>query len=195
VRPPRLLDRHEIARQVERLAGEIAAEHPDGVILVGVLKGALIFLADLARAIAGLNAEVEVEIDFIAISRYAPDSGRVRILKDLDADIAGRDVVLVEDMVDTGLTVAYLLAQLADRRPRRLEVCTLLDRPVRRIVPLAVRYRGLEIPDVYVLGYGLHYADLYRNLPEVWEADRRLVQADPGAYVGALYGRRWPATG
>jgi len=186
VTPPRLLDTQELARQVERLASEITADHPDGVVLVGVLKGSLIFLADLARAVT----DIDVEVDFIAISRYAPDSGRVRILKDLDADIMGRDVVLVEDMVDTGLTAAYLLAQLAGRAPRRLEVCTLLDRPGRRIVPLTVRYRGLSIENVYVLGYGLHYADLYRNLPEVYVADQHLVQADPEAYVAELYGRR-----
>jgi hypoxanthine phosphoribosyltransferase len=179
-----MLERADLARIVERLGAEIAADHPDGVVLVGVLKGALIFLSDLARAIRG----VDVWIDFMAISRFAPDSGRVRILKDVDLDLEGRDVVVVEDMVDTGLTANYLCRQLAARGPRRLEVCTLLDRPVRRIVPLDVRYRGVEIPDVFVLGYGLHLAELYRNLDAVYEADRRVVQADPGAYVGALYG-------
>jgi hypoxanthine phosphoribosyltransferase len=179
-----MLERADLARIVERLGAEIAADHPDGVVLVGVLKGALIFLSDLARAIRG----VDVWIDFMAISRFAPDSGRVRILKDVDLDLEGRDVVVVEDMVDTGLTANYLCRQLAARAPRRLEVCTLLDRPVRRIVPLDVRYRGVEIPDVFVLGYGLHLAELYRNLDAVYEADRRVVQADPGAYVGALYG-------
>jgi hypoxanthine phosphoribosyltransferase len=153
-------------------------------VLVGILKGALVFLADLARAVQG----VDVAVDFLAISRYAPDSGRVRILMDLDLDISGRDVVLVEDMVDTGLTLAYLLRHVTEREPRRVEVCTLLDRPVRRIVPLDVRYVGQEIDDVFVLGYGLHFADLYRNLPFVVTADRRLVLEHPAAYVGALYG-------
>jgi hypoxanthine phosphoribosyltransferase len=179
-----MLEGADLALIVERLGGEIAADHPDGVVLVGVLKGALIFLSDLARAIRC----VDVRIDFMAISRFAPDSGRVRILKDVELDLEGRDVVVVEDMVDTGLTANYLCRQLAARGPRRLEVCTLLDRPVRRIVPLDVRYRGVEIPDVFVLGYGLHLAELYRNLDAVYEADRRVVQADPGAYVGALYG-------
>jgi hypoxanthine phosphoribosyltransferase len=132
---------------------------------------------------------IEVTLDFLAISRYAPDSGRVRILKDLDVDVAGRDVVLVEDMVDTGLTLAYLLGHVRERGPGRVEVCTLLDRPVRRIVPLTVRYVGREIPDVFALGYGLHYADLYRNVPYVVEADRELVRERADAYVGALYGR------
>jgi len=184
--PTPLLGRAELARIVERLGAEIAADHPDGVVLIGVLKGSVIFLADLARAIHG----IDVVIDFIAISRFAPDSGRVRILKDIELDLAGRDVVVVEDMVDTGLTANYLCRQIAERNPRRLDVCTLLDRPVRRIVPIDVRYRGAEIPDVFVLGYGLHLAELYRNLDEVYDADRRVVQADPGAYVDALYGGR-----
>lgn len=173
---------------MERLGAEIAADHPDGVVLIGVLKGALIFLSDLARAIRG----IDVTMDFIAISRFAPDSGRVRILKDIELDLTGRDVVLVEDMVDTGLTANYLCRQIAGRGARRLDVCTLLDRPVRRIVPLDVRYRGVEIPDVFVLGYGLHLAELYRNLDQVYEADRRVVQADPGAYVEVLYGGAAP---
>jgi hypoxanthine phosphoribosyltransferase len=183
--PPRILDRQGLASIVERLGAQIAADHPDGVVVVGVLKGALIFTADLVRAIQG----IDVEVDFMAISRFAPDTGRVRILKDVDVDLAGRDVLLVEDLVDTGLTATYLRAQLAARGPRRLELCTLLDRPVRRIVPLDVRYVGVEIPDVFVVGYGLHLVDLYRNLGEVFEADRRVVQEDPAAYVGALYGR------
>lgn len=182
--PTTLLDEAAIQECVARVAAEIAADHPDGVILVGVLKGALIFLADLARALSG----VEVAVDFIAISRYAPDSGRVRILHDVGLDLTGRDVVLVEDLVDTGLTIAYLLEHLRARGPRELDVCALLDRSARRIVPLRVRYVGTVIPDVFVLGYGLHLADLYRNVPRVVEADRHIVQYDPGAYVGALYG-------
>ena len=182
--PPVLADRDALARHVERIAGQIATDHPDGVVLVGILKGALIFLADLARAIR----DVAVTVDFLAISRYAPDSGRVRILKDLDVDVEGRDVVLVEDLVDTGLTLAYLLAHVRERSPRALDVCTLLDRPARRIVPQTVRYVGQEIPDVFVLGYGLHHADLYRNVPYIVEADRRVVLERPAAYVDALYG-------
>ena len=180
-----LLSSADIAARVAALATRIEADHPDGVVLVGVLKGALIFLADLARAIR----RVPIEVDFIAISRYAPDSGRVRILKDLEADVAGRDVIVVEDIVDTGLTLSYLIRQLESRAPRRVDVCTLLDRPVRRIVPLDVRYRGEEIDDVFVLGYGLHHADLFRNLGDVVEADRRALRRDPGALVTALYGR------
>ena len=182
--PTVLLSQTALADHVEGLGRRIAADHPDGVVLVGVLKGALVFLADLARAIP----DIDVTVDFLAISRYAPDSGRVRILMDLELDIEGRDVVLVEDMVDTGLTLAYLLRHLAERKPRRVDVCTLLDRPVRRIVPLEVRYAGEEIGDVFVLGYGLHHADLYRNLPFVVTADRGVVAEHPEAYVEALYG-------
>jgi hypoxanthine phosphoribosyltransferase len=182
--PTVLVDRNTLARHVERIADQIATDHPEGVVLVGILKGALIFLADLARAIS----DVDVTVDFLAISRYAPDSGRVRILKDLDVDVEGRDVVLVEDLVDTGLTLAYLLAHVRERSPRALDVCTLLDRPARRIVPQPVRYVGQEIPDVFVLGYGLHHADLYRNVPYIVEADRRVVVDRPAAYVDALYG-------
>jgi hypoxanthine phosphoribosyltransferase len=183
--PPTVLaDRQAIAAHVDRIARRIAADHPDGVVLVGVLKGALIFLADLARAIT----DIDVTVDFLAISRYAPDSGRVRILKDLDVDVEGRDVVLVEDLVDTGLTLAYLLSHVRERAPRSVDVCTLLDRPVRRIVPLTVRYVGEEIEDVFVLGYGLHHVDLYRNVPYIVEADRRVVLERPAAYVNVLYG-------
>lgn len=152
--------------------------------MVGVLKGALLFLADLVRAIP----EVPVEVDFIAISRFAPDSGRVRITQDVQIDIGGRDVVIVEDIVDTGLTLAYLSAQLKARGPRRLDVCALLDRESRRIVPETVRYRGVVLEDGFVLGYGLHYRDLYRNLPFVAVGERDEVRERPDVYVSDLYG-------
>jgi hypoxanthine phosphoribosyltransferase len=181
--PATLLDESAIQECVERVAAEITADHPDGVVLVGVLKGALIFLADLVRAIS----DIEVAVDFIAISRYAPDSGRVRILHDAGLDLSGRDVILVEDLVDTGLTIAYLFEHLRARGPRGLDVCTMLDRPARRIVPLEVRYVGAVIPDVFVLGYGLHQADLYRNLPRVVAADLAVLRENPAAYLATLY--------
>jgi hypoxanthine phosphoribosyltransferase len=183
--PAVVLDADAIAQHVQRLGREIANDHPDGVLLVGVLKGSLIFVSDLARAIPDIN----VELDFISISRFAPDSGRVRILHDLSRDITGRDVVLVEDIVDTGLTLAYLTTQLSERGPRRLLTCALLDRPARRIVPQELRYRGVELDDEYVLGYGLHVRDLYRNLPYVVAADRDVVLTSPDAYVEHLYRR------
>ena len=187
--PAVLLDESAIATQVGRLGCEIAADHPGGVLLIGVLKGALIFLADLARAVP----DIDVEIDFISISRFAPDTGRVKILHDVEADITGRDVVLVEDIVDTGLTLAYLVGQLEARGPRRLATCAMLDRPGRRIVPQALDYRGFELADQYVLGYGLHLRDLYRNVPRVVEADRNVVLATPEAYVDELYRQDRPA--
>jgi hypoxanthine phosphoribosyltransferase len=174
-----LLTRDQLGETVTRLAAEITAAHPDGVTLVGVLKGALIFLADLVRAMG----DIDVQVDFLAISRYAPDSGRVRIVQDLSIDCAGRDVVLVEDLVDTGLTLAYLLQYVRGRGAREVEVCALLDRRARRIVPLEPRYVGAEVPDVWVLGYGLHVDERYRNLPFVIEADRTLTLADPDAYL------------
>jgi hypoxanthine phosphoribosyltransferase len=178
-----LLDADAVAEQVCRLGAEIAADHPDGVVVVGVLKGALLFVADLVRKIQG----IPIEVDFISISRFAPDSGRVKILQDISTDISGRDVVVVEDMVDTGLTLAYLLGQLGGRGPRNLSACTLLDRPTRRIVPHDLRYRGLELEDEFVLGYGLHARDLYRNLPFIAVGDRDVVAETPDAYVAQLY--------
>jgi hypoxanthine phosphoribosyltransferase len=178
-----LLDAPTIQKHVERLGREIAADHPDGVVVVGVLKGALLFLADLVRAIPG----VEVTVDFMSISRFAPDSGRVRILHDVETDLTGRDVVIVEDIVDTGLTLAYLMGQLSARAPRRLSACALLDRPLRRIVPQQVHYRGVELAGEYVLGYGLHVRDLYRNLPYIVTADPDVLVSEPDAYVADVY--------
>jgi hypoxanthine phosphoribosyltransferase len=174
----------ELAEIVARLAAEIDGDHPDGVVLIGVLKGSLFFLADLARAVT-----VPCEVDFMAISHFAPDSGRVRIVKDLEGDIAGRNVVVVEDVVDTGLTLSYLLGQLASRNPASLEVCALLDRSRRRIVPLPTRYCGAVIDDEFMLGYGLDYGERYRNHPGLVVGDLRVLERDPNAYVSNLYGR------
>jgi hypoxanthine phosphoribosyltransferase len=178
-----VLDAETLQAHVARLGAEIAADHPEGVVLVGVLKGALIFLSDLARAIL----DVPVEIDFMSISRFAPDSGRVKILYDVQTDLTGRDVVVVEDVVDTGLTLAYLMTQLHERGPRQLSACALLDRPSRRIVPQPVRYRGVEVGEAFLLGYGLHYRDAYRNLPFIFEGDREVVNSRPMVYVAELY--------
>ncbi len=169
---------------VGRLGAEISAAHPAGVLLVAVLKGSVPFLADLARAVA-----VPVEVDFLAISAYAPDTGRVRLVKDLDLDIAGRDVVLVEDIVDTGLTLTYLLGELARRGPRSLEACALLDRAGRRIVPTPVRFVGFTVGDEYVVGYGMDFGERYRNLDLVAAADLAALRADRDAHVADFYAR------
>ena len=166
------------------MAAEISASATDGVVLVAVLKGSIPFLSDLVRRLT-----IVPVIDFMAISAYAPETGRVRIVKDLDMDISGRDVILVEDIVDTGLTLHYLLAELARRNPRSLEACTLLDRTSRRIIPTPVRYRGFEIGDEFVLGYGLDFAQRYRNLDRVVLGDVAVLQEDPDAYVPSLYRR------
>jgi hypoxanthine phosphoribosyltransferase len=178
-----MVDAGAIAATVAGLGAAISADFPDGVLLIAVLNGSVMFLADLARTLT-----VPVDIEFIAISHYAPDSGRVRIVKDVDVDIAGRDVVLVEDIVDTGLTLTYLLNQLRAREPRRLEVCALLDRARRRIVPLTVRYAGLPVEDEFVLGYGLDFAQQYRNVRSLVVGDLRDLRDDPRVYVPELYG-------
>ncbi len=165
------------------MAAEISDAHADGVVLVAVLKGSVPFLADMVRALT-----IVPIVDFMAISTYAPESGRVRIVKDLDIDVSDRDVVLVEDIVDTGLTLHYLLAELGRRGPRSIQACTLLDRTSRRIIPTPVDYRGFEIGDEFVLGYGLDFAQRYRNLDRVVVADLAVLRDDPDAYVGALYG-------
>jgi hypoxanthine phosphoribosyltransferase len=127
------------------------------------------------------------ELDFLAISRYQEGTGRVRILKDLDVDVCGRDVVLVEDIVDTGLTLTYILGELRRRQPRSLEVCALFDKAVRRIVPTPVRFVGFEIPDVFVLGFGLDFAERYRNLDRVVAGDLSALRERPDAHVRALF--------
>ncbi len=125
------------------------------------------FLADLARAVRAVAPQLLPLVDFMAISAYAPDTGRVRIVKDLDLDISGRAVVVVEDIVDTGLTLQYLLELLGSRGPASLEVCALLAKPDELRADVTVRYKGFDIPSVFVVGYGLDYAERYRNLPFV----------------------------
>lgn len=180
--PAPLISSDELRAGVERLARELSEAYDDGVVLVAVLKGSLPFLADLVRGLTILPV-----IDFLAISAYAEGTGRVRLVKDLEVDLYGRDVVLVEDVVDTGLTLTYLLGELRRRQPRSLEVCALLDRTAQRIVPTPVRFRGFEIAGEFVLGYGLDYAERYRNLDRVVTADLDLLRDDPDAYVSALF--------
>jgi hypoxanthine phosphoribosyltransferase len=188
--PARVLyERGEVRRVVRRLAGELDERYPDGVVLVSVLKGSVIFLSDLARAV-----RVPAAVDFLAISTYEPDSGRVRIVKDLDTDIGGRHVVLVEDIIDTGLTVGFLLGELRRRQPASLAVCTLLDKAARRILPLPIDFVGFEVPDVFVLGYGLDFAGRYRNLELLAAGDMEVLARDPDAYVPQLYPASAPAS-
>lgn len=161
-----LLTAEQIRERVRELGAQITADYAGRPpVLIGVLKGSLLFMADLARAI-----DLPVAVDFMSITSYgvagAP-SGVVRILKDLDESITGRDVILVEDIIDTGLTLTYLLATLRARAPASLEVCGLLDKTVRRIIEVPIRYRGFDIPDEFVIGYGLDHGGLYRNLTQI----------------------------
>ncbi|HUA12101.1 MAG TPA: hypoxanthine phosphoribosyltransferase [Solirubrobacteraceae bacterium] len=156
----------QLQQRVAQLAREISADYAGRpLLLVGVLKGAVFFLSDLMRHI-----DIPVEVDFMAVASYGSatdSSGVVRILKDLDAAIEDRDVLIVEDIVDSGLTLQYLLRNLGARNPRSLEVCALLTKPERRKVDLPTRYVGFEIPDRFVIGYGLDHEERHRNLPFV----------------------------
>ena len=159
-----LISAEDLSARVGELGRQIRDDYAGRApILVGVLKGAVVFLADLMRAIAA-----PCECDFIAVSSYGAStrsSGIVRLTKDLSASIEGRDVLIVEDIVDTGRTLTYLLRNLETRQPRSLRVCALLDKEARREVPVSLDYVGFTIPDEFVVGYGLDYAGLYRNLP------------------------------
>jgi hypoxanthine phosphoribosyltransferase len=185
----------EIGERVARLGQAIAEDYAGrSPVLVSVLKGAVVFLADLIRAI-----DLPLRVDFMSISAYGSDSeasgGVVRILKDLDQDIGGEDVILVEDIIDTGLTLSYLLATLRARGPASLEVCTLLDKTARRIPPVGIRYRGFECPDRFVVGYGLDHAERYRNLPMIVAVeDRNALVEDPDLLLPYL-GGHWDGRG
>jgi len=161
-----LVSEQDLRRRVAELGEQISHDYAGRtLLLVGVLKGAVFFLSDLMRYI-----DIPVEVDFMAVASYGSatdSSGVVRILKDLDAAIEGRDVLIVEDIVDSGLTLQYLLRNLGSRNPRSLEVCALLTKPSRRKVDLPSRYVGFEIEDRFVVGYGLDHAEQYRNLPFV----------------------------
>ena len=161
-----LITEEQIQEKIRDLGARITADYADrDLLLIGVLKGAFVLMADLSR-----HVRLPLEFDFMAVSSYGAatqTSGVVRILKDLDHEIAGRDVLLVEDIVDSGLTLNYLLKNLRTRKPATLEVCALLQKPEAQRVTLDIRYRGFDIPAVFVVGYGLDYDERYRNLPFV----------------------------
>src|SRR3954470_18041160 len=169
-----LIDADALRVRIEELGEEISAAYEgQDLLLIGVLKGAVFFMADLMRHLA-----VPCEVDFMAISSYGAQtdsSGVVRILKDLDINIEGRNVLVVEDIIDSGLTLSYLMRNLESREPASLEVCALLTKPERREIDVPVRYIGFEIPNRFVIGYGLDFAERYRNLPYVGVLDTELV--------------------
>ena len=159
-----LLSEEELRQRVRELGEEISKEYAGKeILMIGVLRGAVMFMADLARAIT-----VPVMIDFMAVSSYGTStssSGIVRILKDLDEEVAGKHVLIVEDIIDSGLTLSYLVDNIKSRQPASVRICTLLNKPERRKVDLEVNYNGFTVPDEFVVGYGLDYAEKYRNLP------------------------------
>jgi hypoxanthine phosphoribosyltransferase len=174
-----LYGREDIRRRIEELGRTITGDYEGRApVLISVLRGGSVFLADLIREIS-----LPLSIDYMSISRYggATESmGRVRIVKDLEDDIGGRDVIVVEDIVDTGLTLSYLLTVLESREPTTVRVCTLLDKTARRIAPLEIAYRGFECPDIFVIGYGLDLHERYRNIPDLLAVqDVTRIESDP----------------
>lgn len=161
-----LIPEAEIQAKVRELGRAISRDYAGkDLVLISVLRGGFVFLADLCRVIT-----LPVTIDVMAVSSYGPDArplGVVKILKDLDESVTDREILVVEDVIDTGLTLSYLLRNLEPRAPASLKVCVLLDKPARRIVDLPIAYRGFEVPDKFVVGYGLDYRQLYRNLPYI----------------------------
>ncbi|GIH50268.1 hypoxanthine phosphoribosyltransferase [Microbispora rosea] len=159
-----LISEQELQEKIRELAGQVDADYAGKeVLIVGVLKGAVMVMADLARAL-----HVPVQMDWMAVSSYGAgtvSSGVVRVLKDLDTDIAGKHVLVVEDIIDSGLTLSWLMNNLKSRNPASVEICTLLRKPDAVKVELDVRYVGFDIPNEFVIGYGLDYAERYRNLP------------------------------
>ena len=167
------LTAEQIQGRVKELGKMISAAYRGkDLVLVGILKGSFVFMADLVR-----NIEIPHSLDFLAISSYegvGGSPGAVKILKDLDESITGKNVVIVEDIIDTGLTLGYLIRHLEARNPESIKICTLLDRSIRRIVPLPINFTGFDIPDVFVVGYGMDYRQLYRNLPSLHICDIRI---------------------
>lgn len=161
-----LLSEEQIKKRVEEIAREINNDYAGkNIVLIGVLKGSVVFVADLLR-----NINLEATMDFMAVSSYGNStqtSGVVRILKDLDYDIEGKDVIIVEDIIDTGTTLKYLYEYLKARSPKTLKICCLLDKPERRTVDIEADYVGFKIPDAFVVGYGIDYAERFRQLPYI----------------------------
>jgi len=159
-----LLSEEELAGRIAELGAQITEDYAGKeILMIGVLRGAVLFMADLARAI-----KIPVAIDFMAVSSYGAgtsSSGVVRILKDLDENVEGKHVLVVEDIIDSGLTLNYLMDNLKSRKPASIQICTLLNKPDRRKVDVDIAYNGFTIPDYFVIGYGLDYAEKYRNLP------------------------------
>jgi hypoxanthine phosphoribosyltransferase len=171
-----LFSEDQIAERVRAIGAQISADYAGvSIVLIGVLKGAAIFLADLARAIA-----VDNTFDFVAVSSYGKgkmSSGAVRLIKDIDNSIEGKHVILVEDILDTGLTLSYLRGLMLQHKPASLKIATCLDKPERRLVPIEADYVGFQIPNQFVIGYGMDYAERYRGVPDI-----RLFPEEPAGH-------------
>lgn len=171
-----LISREELAKRIKELGQQISKDYEGkDLMLVGVLKGSVPFMADLLREIT-----IHCTMDFMAVSSYGSStqsSGVVRILKDLDSNIENKHILIVEDIIDTGYTLKYLIGNLKSRKPADLQVCCLLDKPDRRKVDLGIKYVGFKIPDAFVIGYGLDYAEKYRNLPFIGILKREVYES------------------
>jgi hypoxanthine phosphoribosyltransferase len=178
-----LADAVAVQARIAELGAQLSAGHPAGCVLVGVLTGSVPFVADLARAMT-----VPVTVDFVAVSGYRPDGGRVRLLKDVDLDVTGREVVIVHDVVHTGLTTAYLIGAMQRRGAASVHVCALVDRTGRRVVPVALHAAGFVVEHEFVVGMGLDHRGRYRNLRALVVVEEAVLDADPDALVGDLYG-------
>ena len=174
-----LFTAEQIQSRVNALAAEISAEYRDkNPVLVGVLKGVLFFLADLLKALP-----IAAEVDFLSVANYSTDSrsqGLVRLVKDLETPIEGRHILFVEDVIDTGLTLNYLLRTLRARQPASLEVCVLFNKPDKRLIDIPLRFKGFDIPDRFVVGYGLDFREKYRNLPYVGSLKPSVISLKSG---------------
>ena len=174
-----LFTAEQIQSRVNALAAEISAEYRDkNPVLVGVLKGVLFFMADLLKALP-----IAAEVDFLSVANYSTDSrahGLVRLVKDLETPIEGRHILFVEDVIDTGLTLNYLLRTLRARQPASLEVCVLFNKPDKRLIDIPLRFKGFDIPDRFVVGYGLDFREKYRNLPYVGSLKPSVISTKPG---------------
>ena len=170
-----LLDEEVLANRIHELGEEISTDFAgEEVTLVGILKGASVFTSDLIRQIS-----LTAYIDYMVVSSYgnsAETSGVVRILKDLEDNIEGKNIIIVEDIIDTGLTLAYLRENLLSRHPKSVKICTLLDKPARRVKEINIDYKGFEVPDEFIIGYGIDYAEKYRNLPFVGILKREVYE-------------------